>query len=42
MGMETLRRRDNMNTEEIMEIALNLSEQKEIPYDSEIYVHEKI
>jgi len=28
-----------MNTEEIMEIALNLSGQKEIPYDSEIYVH---
>ena len=41
MGMETLRRRDNMNTEEIMEIALNLSGQKEIPYDSEIYVHGK-
>jgi len=39
MATEILRRRDNMNTEEIMEIALNLSGQKEIPYDSEIYVH---
>ena len=39
MATEILRRRDNMNIEEIMEIALNLSGQKEIPYDSEIYVH---